>query len=173
MSPALFTRMSTLPNAASACSTSAVTCARVGDIGGEARGAGADRRRDLRGLRLVAPHDADPRAALGERGGDLAADAARAAGDEGVPPAEVDLHAASRWRRASMSAAVPHAAVSVPGTMRFTRLREHAPGSHLDEERARDGRGEAAHFLGPLHRRRELLAQEPHRVGGGRDRVRC
>ena len=83
--PALLTRMSTRPKASTALAMPASTCVLVGHVHGDADGAplAAELGRGGVGAFLVEVGDGDLGALAHEDAGDLLADAARGAGDDG------------------------------------------------------------------------------------------
>ena len=85
----------------------------------------ATSRRVLR----VASRHCDARAGARERRRDLAADAARAAGDERDASAQIDLSCeASSDEVVDVGQRVPQVIVRAPGTMRLTSVESTAPG---------------------------------------------
>ena len=140
--PALLTRMSICPNAFSTACDERGDGRRVADVAGEALGAGPDGGGRLGGLRLVAADDGDAGAGGGERLGDGAPDAARAAGDERDAPGEVDVHAVTRVEeRVDVRGGAARDDLERRRDL-LRQAREHRARPHLDEQRVGMQRGD-------------------------------
>ncbi len=86
-------------------------------------------------------------------------------------PVEVDLHAATRCRSCSTSAAVPRCAVSRAGHDALHEIREHGAGTELHEERIRHRGRQRAH-LGRSTATGDVSCSRSRRVRVGRRRDR-
>src|SRR5204863_801564 len=100
----------------------------VGDVAREPGGVAADAVGHLAGAARVTPDHGDARTRAGERLGDRATDAARAARHERPAPREIDVHAFTSARSASTSAPVPQLRTVASGTIFLTSPLSTVPG---------------------------------------------
>ncbi len=163
--PALLTRMSRSPIAASAAGHQRVHGRAVGEIAGRTWTRSPSSAASAIERLAPCPGDPDRRALLVERAGDAAADRAARAGDQGLPAAQIehaiapspDSHA-SRATAASMSSGVPRrqrlGTVGDP----LGEARQHLARADLDE--GIDARaGQVDDRLAPAHHARHLRDQ--------------